>query len=232
MTKPVKRSYDATNRKAAARKTQEGIISAATRLFMERGYVPTTMAAIADAAGVAVDTVYASVGPKPVLFRLLIERAISGAERPVDPMDRNYVREMRAEQDAGRKLEIYAAATREIQERMAPLFAVLHAAARTDQELAQLWSDISERRARNMVLLAEDLASTGSVRRDLSIQDVADIVWATNASEFYALLVLQRGWSPERFEHWLADSWKRILLEDVPQNAESRRPGGRRDGYA
>lgn len=80
---PNKRRYDASQRRAAATTTRTSILAAARTLFIERGYVATTMAAIADFAGVALDTVYASVGPKPQLFRLLIESAI-------DPDHRNF----------------------------------------------------------------------------------------------------------------------------------------------
>jgi AcrR family transcriptional regulator len=212
MSDVVKRSYDTTNRRAAARQTREAILAAATRLFMERGYIATTMAAIAEDAGVAIDTVYAAVGPKPVLFRLLIERAISGVEVPVDAEDRDYVRAIHAEPDAGRKLEIYAAAVRRTQERLAPLFMVLRSASSSDQELADLWTEIAERRARNMLILATELADAGAMRDGISIAEAADVIWATNASEFYTLLVLQRGWEPARFEQWLADAWKRLLL--------------------
>jgi hypothetical protein len=39
-------------------------------------------------------------------------------------------------------------------------------------------------------------------------------VWATNAPELYQLLVSQQGRSPQRYEHFLADAWRRLLLAD------------------
>jgi hypothetical protein len=173
------------------------------------------MAQIAAEAGVVADTVYAAIGPKPVLFRLLIERAISGEDGAVTPLERDYVRAMRAEPDAREKLAIYARAVRRIQTRLAPLFLALQAAASSEPELAQLWREISERRAANMRLLATDLAATGSLRVDISVEQAADIIWSMNAAEYYDLLVQQRGWSPERFEAWLIDAWQRLLLSDA-----------------
>jgi hypothetical protein len=170
------------------------------------------MAAIAADAGVALDTVYATVGPKPALFRLLIEAALSGRDEAVPAEARDYVRAIRAEPDAGRKLDRYAAAVADIQPRLAPLLAVLRAAAPAAPELAALWREISERRAANMRLLAHDLAATGALRPELSLDEVADVIWATNAAEFYALLVAERGWTPQRFGRWLADAWRRLLL--------------------
>ena len=59
----------------------------------------------------------------------------------------------------------------------------------------------------------EGFAATGRLRRDLSISKVADIVWSLNSPEFYLLLIEERGWTAEDFEHWLADAWVRLLLE-------------------
>jgi len=182
-------------------------------MFCEKGYVGTSMQAIAEAAGIALDTVYASVGKKPALFALLVETAISGSDIAIPAEERDYVRAIRAEADASRKLAIYASALRSIQERLAPLFRVLQEAAPLDARLGELWNGIAERRARNMRLLAKDLEETGRLRRDLSIDMVADVLWTMNSPEYYLLLVEGRGWEPAKFEKWLKDSWCRLLLE-------------------
>jgi AcrR family transcriptional regulator len=214
MTKTAKkRVYDSSSRKEAARLTQRSIIGAARSVFLDKGYAAATMPAIAKTAGVALDTVYATVGKKPALFRLLIETAISGTDTEVPAEERDYVRAIRAEADAAGKLRIYAAALRSIQPRLAPLFRVLQGAAPLDAELAVLWQSIAQRRAKNMRLFAEDLASTGRLRPHLSVATAADIIWSMNAPEFYLLLVEERGWSPRDFEEWLLDAWIRLLLE-------------------
>jgi AcrR family transcriptional regulator len=208
-----KRAYDASSRRQAAEATRKSILEAARSLFLEKGYAATTMPKIAQAAGIALDTVYATVGKKPALFRLLIEIAISGNSAPVPAEERSYVQAIRDEPDASRKLQIYAEALGEMQPRLAPLIALLQHAATLDPELEALWQVISNRRANNMRLLAQDLAATGQLRTDLSIEKIADILWSMNAPEYYLLLANQRGWSPEEFAHWLADAWKRLLLK-------------------
>ncbi len=213
MAKDVKRAYDSTSRSKAARVTRELIINSARTLFLEKGYAATTMSAIALAAGTALDTVYATVGKKPALFRLLIEMALSGGDRAVPAEERDYVRAIRAETDAARKLRLYAAALGRIQPRLAPLFRVLQGAASLDQELRALWQTISQRRADNMRLLAKNLAATGRLRPGLSESKAADIIWSMNSPEFYQLLVEQRGWSMKEYEIWLGDAWIQLLLE-------------------
>lgn len=217
-----KRAYDSSRRRAAASRTRGGILDAARRLFAERGYTATTVAAIAAAAGVALDTVYAAVGPKPALFRLLIETAVSGEDHAVPAQERDYVRAIRAEPDPTRKLAIFAAATVRIQGRMAPLLTVLREAAPAAPDLAALWHEIGQRRAANMRLLAQDLADAGGLAPGLSVDAAADVIWATNATEFYALLVLERGWASDRFEYWLADTWRRLLLRDAADTSPRR----------
>src|SRR6478736_2992580 len=151
MTRAIsKRAYDASSRRKSAEGTRQSIIDAARRLFLDKGYAATTMPAIAQAAGIALDTVYATVGKKATLFRLLIEMAISGSDRAVPAEERDYVRAIRAETDAARKLRLYAAALGRIQPRLAPLIRVLQGAASLDSELEALWQTISQRRADNM----------------------------------------------------------------------------------
>jgi AcrR family transcriptional regulator len=212
-TKAKKRTYDASSRREGAEATRRAILDAARSTFCEKGYAATSMQAIAQAAGIALDTVYAAVGKKPALFRLLVESAISGVDVAVPAEERDYVRAIKAEPDGPRKLEIYAAALRSIQERLAPLFRVLQEAAPLDAGLGKLWKEIAERRARNMELLAKDLAQTGKLRQDLSIYTVADVLWTMNSPEYYLLLVEGRGWEPAKFESWLKDAWCRLLLE-------------------
>jgi AcrR family transcriptional regulator len=210
MQPPVKRRYDASKRRQAAARTRTAILDAALELFAGQGYTATPMAAIAEQAGVALDTVYASVGRKPQLARLLIETAISGSSQVVPAAERDYVRAIQAAPDAETKIAIYASAMRMIAGRLAPVLSILQQAAPAEPELAALWREIAERRAANMRRFVADLAAVAPLRVDLD--EAADIVWATNAPELYQLLAGQRGWSPERYEHFLADAWRRLLL--------------------
>jgi AcrR family transcriptional regulator len=208
----VKRRYDVTGRREAAARTRAAILDAARELFTERGYAATSMTAIAERAGVALDTVYAAAGRKPELARLLIETAISGTDQAVPAEQRDYVRAIQAASDAGTKIAIYAAAITAIAPRMALVLGIIQQAVPDEPELAALWQQIAERRAANMRLFVADLAAVAPLRLDPG--EAADIIWATNAAELYQLLVGQRGWTAERYEHFLADTWQRLLLAE------------------
>jgi AcrR family transcriptional regulator len=210
MASPVKRRYDATRRRQSAARTRTAILDAARQLFTERGYAATSMTAISDRAGVALDTVYAAAGRKPGLARLLIETAISGTDHAIPAEQRDYVRAIQDAPDAETKIAIYAAAVTAIAPRMALVLGIIQQAAPDEPELAVLWTEIAERRAANMSLFVADLAAVAPLRLDPD--QAADIIWATNAAELYQLLVGQRGWTPQRYQRFLTDTWQRLLL--------------------
>ena len=214
MSEPVKtRTYRSSVREEQARGTRRAILDAARFLFTEQGFAATTIAQIAAKAGVAVDTVYAAVGTKPVLIRLLMETAISGTDQAVPAEERDYVQRIRAAGPAREKIGIYAAAVTEVNERLAPLHLLLRDAATQSPELGALWTEIATRRAANMRLFAQDLAATGELRPGLGVDEVADVVWSLNSAEYYTLLVRDRGWPPARLAAWLADTWCRLFLD-------------------
>jgi AcrR family transcriptional regulator len=207
-----KRSYQAPRRAERAAATRRAILAAARDLFVRHGYVTTTVADIAQRAQVSVDTVYAAIGRKPVLLRALVETSISGADHPIPAIERDYVIAIRAAHTARDMLTIYAQAITSIHQRLAPIFLALRDAALNDAACAALWTEIAERRARNMRGFAGDLRTTGELRDDLTDDEVADIIWSMNAVEYWVLLVHERGWRPDRFQQWLTDAWIRLLL--------------------
>ncbi len=215
MPDDVKRSYRSTRRAEQAVATRTAVLRAARDHFTERGYAATGVAGIAASAGVNVDTVYRVVGRKPQLVLAVIDMALAGSEEPLVAEQRDYVRAVLAAEGAGAKLTTYAEALGRVMPRVAPLFDSLAQAALTEPDCAALRDAIAERRADNMLKLAADLRATGEVRDDLDVQEVADLLWTTNAPEYYAL-ALARGWTPQTYAVRLADLWTRLLLAVPP----------------
>jgi AcrR family transcriptional regulator len=208
--KPTRR-YQSPRRAEQAAATRRAILAAAGALFVSGGYVGTTVAEIAQRAGVALDTIYATVGRKPALMRALVEAAISGTDHAVAAEEREYVQRTVEAPTAREKFAAYSQGLVAIHGRLAPIFLSLRTAAAVDADCAALWTEISERRAANMLRFAADLRGTGELRTDLGDREVADIIWAMNAAEYFDLFV-QRGWTPDRIGTWLVEAWTRLLL--------------------
>ena len=208
-----RRGYTSPRRAEHAAATRRAILAAARELFVANGYSPTTVADIARLSGVAVDTIYATVGRKPAVLRELVETALSGTQQAVPAEQRDYVGRISAAGSALDKITIYAHAITEIQQRLAPIYLALRDAASSDADCSALCGEISERRAANMRMFARDLRSTGDLRDDLSDEQIADIAWSMNGSEYWVLLVDERKWSAGQFQDWLVDAWSRLLLK-------------------
>ena len=212
MDTPVKaRGYRSEVRAARAENTRRAILLAARDLFTSEGY-GATVAQVAQRAGVAVDTVYASVGRKPALVLAVIDMVLGGTDQPIPAEERDYVQQIRSAAGAREKITAYAHALTTLLPVVAPLQDALREAGRTDPSCAQAWSGLVERRAHNMRLFAQDLRRTGQLRADLDDQQVADIIWATNSAEYF-LLLAQRGWTPDQHSAHLIDLWTRTLLD-------------------
>ncbi|MFN3600639.1 MAG: TetR/AcrR family transcriptional regulator [Dietzia sp.] len=228
MTSEVKRrKYTSEVRAAQADATRAAVLIAARELFTSEGY-GCPIARIAERAGVAVDTVYASVGRKPVLVLAVIDMVLGDADRPVPAEEREYVQRIRAAHGAQAKIAIYARALADLLPEVAPLQEALRDAGRSDPGCAEVWQRLQDRRAGNMLLFAQDLRATGELRRDLGDREVADIVWSTNAPEYFSLLS-RRGWTPERIGEHLADMWARTLTEPAarPPGEQGRDRGAK-----
>ena len=169
------------------------------------------MSAIARAAGVSVDTLYAAVGRKPQILLAVHDMELAGGVATSDPDQRDYVIRMRAATTAVEKLTIYADALAHLLPRTVPLLDSLREAGHTDAACREAYLSVTERRARNMRLLAADLRTTGEVRDDLDDDAVADLVWSTNGPDYY-LLLTSRGRTPEQYAEMVRDIWIRTLL--------------------
>ena len=213
MAETVKtRRYRSTVRAEQAAATRRAVLLAARDLFAERGWATTSVADVARAAEVSVDTVYASVGRKPDLLRAVVDMVLGSADEPLAAEQRDYVRAIRAATTAEDKIGVYAAALGRLMPAVAPLVEALRRAGETDQECSEAWEGLVDRRAANMRLFIAELRAAGGVRSDLRPSELADVVWATNSPEYF-LLLRARGWSARRYARHLDDAWRRLLLE-------------------
>jgi AcrR family transcriptional regulator len=206
-----RRRYRSQVRREQAEQTRERVLDAAASLFVARGYEGTSIAAVAEAAGVSPETVYGRFGNKRTLLGELLQRAVRGADpRPVPEQD--VPRALADETDQREQLRLFAADIALRLERAAPLAAVVAGAARSDPELAALHDRLHRNRLENLATLVAALEAHGPLR--LGTGETLDTVWALTSPELHQLLVHSRGWTGDRYRDWLSDSLVRLLLAE------------------
>jgi AcrR family transcriptional regulator len=206
----VKTPRDRRARQAAA--TRSRIVDAAGRLFAEHGYGATTIADVAAAADVAVETVYARFKNKRNLLDAYLDVSIVGDAEPVPLLDRPEVQAVRAAADQREQVQLLAALMRRILERNAPVHAVLRSAMAVDPDLEALVARDDDRRKATHRAFVEILKQRGPLRPGLTIADATDTMSAVANPETFAYLTRRRGWTPARIERWLETSLTLLLL--------------------
>jgi len=206
----VKRKYSSAKREAQARETRRSILDAAHELFVTTGYAATTIQAIAERGGVAVQTVYAVFGNKRELLRQLIESTITGDDDPVPITERPEVQAVAAEPDARKRAQLDAAMSRSIAEQVAPIIRVASEAAASDPELAAMMDGVKAARRKEMVASAKLLAGPEGTPVD---DEAAATLYVLYSPAVADMLIVDHGWSPKRYEKWLA----RMILTTVIQ---------------
>jgi AcrR family transcriptional regulator len=211
VARPVKRPYDGSRRRAAAERRRSAVLAAARDLFSEGGYAATSVQAVADRAGVSLDTVYATVGRKAQLLLAVHDMALAEGPDPLPARQRDYVQAVREAPTAEAKIRVYAAAMARVLPHSVPIMRALSEAGATEPACAAQHEAISERRAANMRLFVADVRATGELRADLSDDDAADLVWSLNSPEWFGLME-SRGRTPQEYGRLLAEVLVRTLL--------------------
>ena len=200
------RRYDSTRRREQAAATRLEILEAAQRLFERDGYVATTMAVVAAEAGVALKTVYLAFETKAGLLRALWHLRLRGDEADVPIAERQWYRDVMAEPDPERQLRLGAHNARLVKERAGKLMRVMRDAAGTDADCAELWRRIQDDFLANQRAVVDTIEVKGALAPGLGATRAADILWTLNHPDVWHLLVGGRGWTPEEWEQWFADT--------------------------
>lgn len=191
------RPYRSRLRAEQAERTRLRIRQAARELFGRQGFADTTIAEIAETAGVATPTVYATYRSKGGVVGAMLEELEEGADQA------GWEARIRAEADPIRQLHLFVTWIRTLFESGAP---VLRAAmeARSDPDVAAMIEHGDANRLRGTTALAEHWAQLGALRPGLGASEAADTLWLLTTAEQYLLAIDQLGWSPQRYERWLA----------------------------
>jgi len=208
----VKRRYESAHRQEQARLTRQAVLDAAAELFVEPGYAATPLTAIADKAGVAIQTVYKIFGSKRALLSALVDVTVAGDDEPVPLAGRQFVADIEALSDPRAKLARYAVHLAETNARQARIMLALAGAATADRDAAAIWRKNLDERRRGMRMFATELASTGQLRPDHSVETAADVLWLAMDVRNYDFLVRERRWTPEQYQRWYVDTVAAVIL--------------------
>lgn len=213
MPKAVKRPYTSTRRDEQARETRLRVIRAAQELFVAKGYGRTTLAEVAREAGVAVETVYAAFGNKATLLRRTWDVDFRGDEEDVPLFDRAEMQAILDEPDLATRIRRHAAFVTATNRRTGPLTAALEGAAASEPAAAEMLVEFSKRRLDRATRYAKAAAATG--RLAVSEAECRDVLFAMIDGSLWRRLVVERGWSDERYADWLGSLWIAQLVSSA-----------------
>lgn len=209
---PPKRKYDSSRRQVQARETRHQIVEAARSLFFKRGYSGTTIDAIAQAAGVAPETVYAIFGNKRKILSHLMDISIGGDDQPIHLIDRPEPQAVLHDTDQRRQIMMFSYGITEIMARAAHLFEIMRSAAKTEKDIEDLLEQMFKERLENMTTFVRQLASHGGLCEGMDVSTAAELVWTITSPEVFLLLTRDRNYSREQYTTWLQATLARLIL--------------------
>jgi len=203
------RAYKSVARECQAAETRRRIIKAAHRLLRSDGYAGMTIGAVAQRAQVSIPTVYAIFKSKTGILTALLDESMFG------PDYEDVVRHARIATDPETRLRLAAAVARQIRSAQSAAFDLMRGAGVVAPELAKL-AQVRERlRYDREEGVIASLQESGRLRPGLSYRTARDIFWMLTGGDLYRMLVRERGWSPHKYQGWLADTLVRVLLVPI-----------------
>jgi AcrR family transcriptional regulator len=199
-------TYHSPRRAEAAAATRAAILQNARTLFLDRGYTAVTVSDIAEAARVAVQTVYASTGGKAAILSALLQPAVD------DPSVDESLAAVASADDPRRVIDLTAAGTRRAHERHWDTVYGLVRHVPAEAEAREVIHDGITRYLTALTAVAGRLAALGALKPDIGPGEALDLLWFYLGQPPWFTLVGQRGWTFDRAEAWLATSARRALL--------------------
>jgi AcrR family transcriptional regulator len=201
---PVKGKTEAGRRREErARHKRQRVADAALWLFLEHGYMATTIEAIARKAAVAPATVYQAFGTKQAILARILDQAIAGDAQPAALLDRDWVKQASRHPDPRQRLALVIRHTSHVAARTAPVKEVMRDAAAADPAVWQLIRDDDQRRYITQQTLVDSVISADSLRAGCDRDHAAATFFALVNSHSYQLLATHLGWSPADWQQWL-----------------------------
>ena len=202
-----KRAYNSKSRQVQAQITKDNILRAAKELFESKGFEKVTIEEIAQRAEISAPTIYSLFQSKSGILRVLIDNALSPDQHTF------LVEKGKIEKSPSKRLEIAAIISRQLYDAEKAQLGFFQSAAILDQEFKKLEIEREKRRYLRQEEAVKILAQEKTLAQGLSTAKARDILWAFTGRDLYRMLVLERHWSSDEYEKWLAHLLAQTLLK-------------------
>jgi AcrR family transcriptional regulator len=187
-------------------------VEAAASLFVEHGYLATTIEHVAEDAGVAVQTVYYVFGTKRNLLAAVLDASVAGDVEPVPVLERDWVEALRAERDATSAVERLVEAMVAIVARTMAIYEVVRRAA-ADPDVSALLEEVRSRRRADQRALIEILWRAGHLHPQVDADIAADVLYGLINEEVLQLFIGDCGWKVDQFRSWATSLMLQQLVD-------------------
>lgn len=206
MSTSKKRSYNSESRQAQSQKTKNRILASAKMLFESKGFEKVTIEEIAREAQVSAPSIYSIFQSKRGVLLGLMDEALSPEQFEV------LVEQVKKEKRPRKRLEITARIARQLYDAEKAQLSFLRGASILDPVFKGLEIERERRRHKRQKETVETMAKEKAFKGNLGLSKVRDILWAFTGRDLYRMLVVERGWSSNEYEKWLADLLIQVLL--------------------
>jgi AcrR family transcriptional regulator len=203
-----KRTYNSENRNAQAAQKRHRILESAKQLFQSEGFECVTIEKLAQAAEVSIPTVYSLFQSKRGVLFALMDEAL-----PTEEFNA-LVEAGKQEKSAKKRLMITAKLSRQLYDCERAQIDIFQGASLLAPELKEQQKAREERRYLRQEEFVETLMKDKALLKDLSLSQARDILWAFTGRDIYRMFVIERGWTSEEYEKWLAQLLIKTLLRD------------------
>lgn len=208
-----RRSYDSSGRREAARERRQRSLRAAGELFLANGYPRTTVAAIAQRAGVSEDLIFQLFTSKRGVLKEVMDVAIGGDDEAIPLLEREGPQAVRAATDQGEQLRLFTAGITSQLDRLRPLNDLMRSAAAVEPEIAALQDDLHLRQRRHaMSMIATWLTENGPLRDEMTAETAGSILWTLASPDVHRMLTVQSSWTSQQYQDWLQETLAATLL--------------------
>jgi AcrR family transcriptional regulator len=206
MIREKKRIYNSEGRDAQAAQTKIRILEAAKELFQAEGFDRVTIGKLAKTAAVSMPTIYSIFKSKRGVLQSLIDEAL--------PSNHfwSLVEDAKQEESPKVRLGIAAKMARQVYDAEIELMDILRSASVVSPELKELEQERETRRYERQGETVKMMVKEKSLAKGISHAKARDILWALTGRDMYRMFVVERGWTPNEYEKWLAQLLVKSLL--------------------